>query len=86
MREDSVKKRILKEKAIPKVEEFWFMTDHEHLRAAAAELLLNMLFLEEFYLETVKVSGLSSSRSPAKTAQRRHTFSLELEGVGNYYL
>lgn len=51
---DTVRKRILKEKATPKVEEFWFMTDHEHLRAAAAELLLNMLFLEEFAEETVK--------------------------------
>lgn len=46
---DSVRKRIMKEKAMPKVEEFWFMTDHEHLRSAAAELLLNMLFLEEFF-------------------------------------
>ncbi|CCD69153.1 UNC-45/Cro1/She4 central domain-containing protein [Caenorhabditis elegans] len=50
---DSIRGRILKEKAIPKIEEFWFMTDHEHLRAAAAELLLNLLFFEKFYEETV---------------------------------
>uniref|UniRef100_A0A1I7RKR3 TPR_REGION domain-containing protein n=2 Tax=Bursaphelenchus xylophilus TaxID=6326 RepID=A0A1I7RKR3_BURXY len=53
---DSVRKRILKEKAVPKVEEFWFMTDHEQLRAAAAEFFLNMLFLEEFFEYTVKDS------------------------------
>lgn len=52
---DSVRKRIMKERAIPKVEEFWFMTEHEALRAAAAEVLLNMLFLEEFFADTVKV-------------------------------
>ncbi|TKR96834.1 hypothetical protein L596_010796 [Steinernema carpocapsae] len=40
---DSVRKRIMKEKVIPKTEEFWFMMDHDDLRAAAAELLLNML-------------------------------------------
>ncbi|KAL6727889.1 hypothetical protein Aduo_009727 [Ancylostoma duodenale] len=51
---DSVRRRILKERAVPKIEEFWFMTDHEHLRAAAAELLLNLLFLEEFYKDTIK--------------------------------
>lgn len=52
---DSVRKRILKERAVPKIEEFWFMTDHEFLRAAAAELLLNLLFCEDFYKDTVKV-------------------------------
>ncbi|RCN35472.1 tetratricopeptide repeat protein [Ancylostoma caninum] len=51
---DSVRRRILKERAVPKIEEFWFMTDHEHLRAAAAELLLNLLFLDEFFKDTVK--------------------------------
>ncbi|XGW05824.1 hypothetical protein V3C99_016297 [Haemonchus contortus] len=51
---DSVRRRILKEKAVPKIEEFWFMTDHEHLRCAAAELLLNLLFLDEFFKATVK--------------------------------
>ncbi|CAI2349049.1 unnamed protein product [Caenorhabditis sp. 36 PRJEB53466] len=50
---DSIRARILKEKAIPKIEEFWFMTEHEHLRAAAAELLLNLLFFEKFFEETV---------------------------------
>jgi hypothetical protein len=53
--DDSVRKRILKERAIPKIEEFWFMTEHDDLRAAASELLLNMLFLEDFYKDTVKV-------------------------------
>lgn len=57
---DSVRRRILKERAVPKIEEFWFMTDHEHLRAAAAELLLNMLFLDEFYKDTVKVCSSNS--------------------------
>lgn len=45
----------MKERAIPKVEEFWFMVEHEELQAAASELLLNMLFLEEFFKDTVKV-------------------------------
>lgn len=52
---DSVRKRIMKEKAVPKIEEYWFMTDHEDLRAAAAELLLNLLILDEFFEEVVKV-------------------------------
>jgi hypothetical protein len=52
---DSVRKRIMKERAIPKIEEFWFMVEHDDLRAAAAELLLNMLFLDDFYKDTVKV-------------------------------
>ncbi|KAH7728119.1 UNC-4 protein5 protein [Aphelenchoides avenae] len=51
---DSVRKRIMKEKAVPKIEEYWFMTDHEDLRAAAAELLLNLLILDEFFEEVVK--------------------------------
>jgi len=51
---DSVRKRIMKEKAVPKIEEYWFMTDHKDLRAAAAEALLNLLFLDDFYDETVK--------------------------------
>uniref|UniRef100_A0A8R1ILJ6 Uncharacterized protein n=1 Tax=Caenorhabditis japonica TaxID=281687 RepID=A0A8R1ILJ6_CAEJA len=50
---DSIRDRILKEKAIPKIEEFWFMTDHEHLRAAASELLLNLLYSDKFFEETV---------------------------------
>ena len=50
---DSVRKRIIKEKAIPKIEEYWFMTNHDHLRAAAAECLLNLLFLDEFYDDTI---------------------------------
>lgn len=56
---DSIRARILKEKAVPKIEEFWFMTDHEHLRAAAAELLLNLLFFDKFYDETVAVGFFS---------------------------
>ncbi|CAB3403390.1 unnamed protein product [Caenorhabditis bovis] len=51
---DSIRARILKEKAVPKIEDFWFMTDHEHLRAAAAELLLNLLFHPQFFQETIK--------------------------------
>ncbi|GMT34769.1 hypothetical protein PFISCL1PPCAC_26066, partial [Pristionchus fissidentatus] len=51
---DSVRKRIIKERAAPKIEEFWFMIEHEHLRAAAAELLLNMMFLEEYCAGVVK--------------------------------
>ncbi|WKY17126.1 hypothetical protein Q1695_001614 [Nippostrongylus brasiliensis] len=51
---DSVRRRILREKAVPKIEEFWFMVDHEHLRCAAAELLLNLLFLDEFFKSTVQ--------------------------------
>lgn len=55
---DSVRKRILKERAVPKIEEYWFMTDHEDLRAAAAECLLNLLFCEEFYKDITKVGCL----------------------------
>ncbi|XGW02376.1 hypothetical protein V3C99_014424 [Haemonchus contortus] len=51
---DLVRRRILNEKAVPRIEEFWFMTDHEHLRCAAAELLLNLLFLDEIYKATVE--------------------------------
>ncbi|KAI6209433.1 Protein unc-45-like protein B [Aphelenchoides besseyi] len=53
--DDSVRKRIMKERAIPKAEEFWFMTDHDELRSAASEFLLNMLFLEDFYKETIQI-------------------------------
>lgn len=51
---DSVRKRILKERAVPKIEEYWFMTEHADLRAAAAECLLNLLFCEEFFKDIVK--------------------------------
>lgn len=61
---DSVRKRMLKERIVPKVEEYWFMTDHQHLRAAAAELLLNLLFCDDFYKLVVKVRCyLVTSRS-----------------------
>jgi hypothetical protein len=52
---DSVRKHILKERALPKIEEFWFETGQEDLRAAAAELLLNLLFCEEYFKEVLKV-------------------------------
>lgn len=51
---DSVRKHILKERALPKIEEFWFETGQEDLRAAAAELLLNLLFCEEYFKEVLK--------------------------------
>uniref|UniRef100_A0AC34R7E1 UNC-45/Cro1/She4 central domain-containing protein n=1 Tax=Panagrolaimus sp. JU765 TaxID=591449 RepID=A0AC34R7E1_9BILA len=51
---DSVRKQILKKRAVPKIEEYWYMTEHKDLRAAAAETLLNLLFLDEFYEDTVK--------------------------------
>ncbi len=41
------RKRIVKEKGLPKVEEYWFMQDHDELRAAAAELLLNLIHCDE---------------------------------------
>jgi len=44
---DSVRKRILKEKCIPKIEEYWYMQEHPELRAAACELLLNLIHSEE---------------------------------------
>uniref|UniRef100_A0AC35GV36 Uncharacterized protein n=1 Tax=Panagrolaimus sp. PS1159 TaxID=55785 RepID=A0AC35GV36_9BILA len=56
---DSFRKRIIKVNAVPKIEEYWYMshiynmTNHDHLRAVAAECLLNLLFLDEFYDETV---------------------------------
>ena len=52
---DSVRKRMLKERIVPKAEEYWFMTEHPHLRAAAAELFLNLLYCDEFFELTVKV-------------------------------
>ncbi|VDM43851.1 unnamed protein product [Toxocara canis] len=42
------------ERVVPKAEEYWYMTDHQHLRAAAAELLLNLLFCEEFFKQTIQ--------------------------------
>jgi hypothetical protein len=56
---DSVRKRILKERALPRIEEFWFDPSHEELRAASAELLLNLLYSEEYFKEVVKVSEAS---------------------------
>ena len=52
MLKDSQSKLV---QAVPKIEEFWFMTDHDLLRAAACELLLNLLFFEEYYKSVVKV-------------------------------
>lgn len=52
---DSVRRRMLKERIVPKAEEYWYMTDHPHLRAAAAELFLNLLFCEEFFKQIVRV-------------------------------
>uniref|UniRef100_A0A0N5AQ81 Protein unc-45 homolog B n=1 Tax=Syphacia muris TaxID=451379 RepID=A0A0N5AQ81_9BILA len=46
---DSVRKRMLKERIVPKAEEYWFMVEHPHLRAAAAELFLNLLFCDEYF-------------------------------------
>lgn len=52
---DSFRKRILNERAVPKIEDFWFDTSHEQLRSAASELLLNLLYCEDFFNETIKV-------------------------------
>lgn len=52
---DSVRRRIIKERVVSKAEEYWFMTDHAQLRAAAAELFLNLLFCDEFLKEIVRV-------------------------------
>uniref|UniRef100_A0A914HYB2 Metalloendopeptidase n=1 Tax=Globodera rostochiensis TaxID=31243 RepID=A0A914HYB2_GLORO len=51
---DSVRKRIVKEKSLQKIEEFWFDGCNEHLRAAAAELLLNLLYCEEYFNAVIK--------------------------------
>ncbi|KAM3728902.1 Protein unc-45 [Dirofilaria immitis] len=51
---DSVRRRMIKERVIPKAEEYWFMTDHAQLRAAAAELFLNLLFCEDFFKEVIR--------------------------------
>ena len=51
---DSVRKRILKERALPKIEEFWFDTVNEGLRSASAELLLNLLYCEDYFTEVIK--------------------------------
>lgn len=55
---DSVRRRMIKERVIPKAEEYWFMTDHAQLRAAAAELFLNLLYCEDFFNEIVRVHFL----------------------------
>jgi hypothetical protein len=52
---DSVRKRILKERAVPRIEEFWFDPSHQELRAAAAELLLNMLHGDDYFQDVLKV-------------------------------
>ena len=52
---DSVRRCIIKERAIPRIEEFWFDTSHEHLRVAAAELLLNLLYCEDYFKEVARV-------------------------------
>ncbi|EJD75017.1 UNC-45 protein [Loa loa] len=51
---DSIRRRMIKERVVSKTEEYWFMTDHAQLRAAAAELLLNLLFCEDFFNEIVR--------------------------------
>uniref|UniRef100_A0A915Q3F6 Protein unc-45 homolog B n=1 Tax=Setaria digitata TaxID=48799 RepID=A0A915Q3F6_9BILA len=51
---DSVRRRMLKERVISRAEEYWYMTDHAQLRAAAAELFLNLLFCEDFFKEIVR--------------------------------
>lgn len=55
---DSVRRRMIKERVMSKAEEYWFMTDHAELRAAAAELFLNLLFCEDFFKEIVRVRFL----------------------------
>ena len=52
---DSVRQRIMKAKALPHVEELWFDPSNEHLRVAAAELLLNMLYCENYFRQVVEV-------------------------------
>ncbi|CEF60967.1 Armadillo-like helical domain and Tetratricopeptide-like helical domain and Tetratricopeptide repeat-containing domain and Tetratricopeptide TPR2 repeat and Armadillo-type fold domain and Tetratricopeptide repeat and UNC-45/Ring assembly protein 3 family-containing protein [Strongyloides ratti] len=51
---DSLRKRIIKERAAPKIEEYWYMDNHPQLRAAAAECLLNLSFLDEFREDILK--------------------------------
>jgi len=46
---DSLRQRILKERSVPRIEDFWFDPSHEDLRDAAAELLLNLLYSEEYF-------------------------------------
>lgn len=56
----------MKEKVVPKAEEYWFMTDHPHLRAAAAELFLNLLFCDEYFELVAKVFLWYSSNRKKK--------------------
>uniref|UniRef100_A0A914S8L0 UNC-45/Cro1/She4 central domain-containing protein n=1 Tax=Parascaris equorum TaxID=6256 RepID=A0A914S8L0_PAREQ len=65
---DSIRRRIIKEKVIPKAEEYWFMTDHKHLRAAAAELFLNLLFCEEFLKHVIKNKERVGAQKEAQRA------------------
>uniref|UniRef100_A0AC35UAV9 TPR_REGION domain-containing protein n=1 Tax=Rhabditophanes sp. KR3021 TaxID=114890 RepID=A0AC35UAV9_9BILA len=45
---DSVRRKIVNERAVPKIEDYWYIQNHDDLRAAAAECLLNLLFLDDF--------------------------------------
>lgn len=62
---DSVRRRMIKERVAWKAEEYWFMTDHSQLRAAAAELFLNLLFCEDFFNEIVRVHFLCFNDHPS---------------------
>lgn len=67
---ESYIRRILKERAVPKIEEYWYMTDHQHLRAAAAELLLNLLYCDDMLQDTIRVRILTIPRSFQKGTER----------------
>ncbi|VDP11141.1 unnamed protein product [Soboliphyme baturini] len=44
---ESIRLKIYKEKLLPLIEEYWYMQDQPELRAAAAELYLNLLYCKE---------------------------------------
>ncbi|KRY66835.1 E3 ubiquitin-protein ligase UBR5, partial [Trichinella pseudospiralis] len=51
---DSVRNKMMQEKVLPKLEEFWFLQEHEPLRAASAELFHNLLLNDKVFQQVAK--------------------------------
>ncbi|KRX54418.1 Protein unc-45 -like protein A, partial [Trichinella sp. T9] len=51
---DSVRNKMVQEKVLAKLEEFWFLQEHEPLRAASAELFHNLLLNEKVFEQVAK--------------------------------
>ncbi|KRZ72372.1 Protein unc-45 -like protein A [Trichinella papuae] len=51
---DSVRNKMIQENVLPKLEEFWFLQEHEPLRAASAELFHNLLLNDKIFEQVAK--------------------------------